>query len=436
MNAEQQFFLITTICYIVSIVAMWQTPLFKPFKLLAVFFHEFSHAIGATICCNRVTGLEISWNEGGLCTYQGVNANSMRSKCCVLPAGYIGSVLWGCFIIICTGWSAGPRVMGIIIIIALTIALGYAVCGVAKEMESRLTVIATALVFIALVLSITILDFSGNWEHSGFLLESVILYIGCCNMVFGTYDIYDDTVSGNFRPPPRAAPTPPLLDPRRSSERASAASQVRRKDERSDAYKYAELAPCMFARCVGTKPRAEHGPPLAALGLLPRLAHLLLLLQAACGSSSASAAASAPLSRARCAAPRMRARALRTPWSRGAHALQVICYAMLLCYAMRCRSSRPTTAWAKRAATRAPAACPAGSWCPASWSWASRSASPPSRTSSSAAPPSAPPPSPRVARASRARPSPPWMHATRRPLLHVRPATPPAPLAPPGRVFA
>lgn len=219
MNAEQQFFLITTICYIVSIVAMWQTPLFKPFKLLAVFFHEFSHAIGATICCNRVTGLEISWNEGGLCTYQGVNANSMRSKCCVLPAGYIGSVLWGCFIIICTGWSAGPRVMGIIIIIALTIALGYAVCGVAKEMESRLTVIATALVFIALVLSITILDFSGNWEHSGFLLESVILYIGCCNMVFGTYDIYDDT--------------------------------VRRKDERSDAYKYAELAPCMFARCVG-----------------------------------------------------------------------------------------------------------------------------------------------------------------------------------------
>ena len=27
--------------------------------------------------------------------------------------------------------------------------------------------------------------------------------------------------------------------------------QVRRKDERSDAYKFAQLSPCMFSRCVG-----------------------------------------------------------------------------------------------------------------------------------------------------------------------------------------
>ena len=46
-----------------------------------------------------------------------------------------------------------------------------------------------------------------------------MLFIGAVNMTFATYDIYDDT--------------------------------VRRKDERSDAYKYAELVPCCFARCVG-----------------------------------------------------------------------------------------------------------------------------------------------------------------------------------------
>ena len=39
-----------------------------------------------------------------------------------------------------------------------------------------------------------------RWEHSGFLLESVVLFIGVTNMVFATVDIYDDTV--------RASPAP------------------------------------------------------------------------------------------------------------------------------------------------------------------------------------------------------------------------------------
>ena len=39
-----------------------------------------------------------------------------------------------------------------------------------------------------------------RWEHSGFLLESVELFIGVTNMVFGTADIYDDTVRSEHVP--------------------------------------------------------------------------------------------------------------------------------------------------------------------------------------------------------------------------------------------
>uniref|UniRef100_A0A7S0Q164 Uncharacterized protein n=1 Tax=Coccolithus braarudii TaxID=221442 RepID=A0A7S0Q164_9EUKA len=86
-------------------------------------------------------------------------------------------------------------------------------------MEERCTIIFLCVFFGALCGGLTALDFSGAWKDSRFLLESVILFIGCANMIYGTYDIYDDT--------------------------------VRRKDERSDAFKFAQLSPCMAARCVG-----------------------------------------------------------------------------------------------------------------------------------------------------------------------------------------
>ena len=35
-NAEQQYFLVTVLCYIFGVVAMYRFPPFKPFKLLAV----------------------------------------------------------------------------------------------------------------------------------------------------------------------------------------------------------------------------------------------------------------------------------------------------------------------------------------------------------------------------------------------------------------
>jgi len=217
-NADQQFLIITTLCYLGGIFIMWRSPIFKPFKLFAVFLHELSHAIAATLCCNRVTGIEVTFsNEGGLCTYKG--QQSLRVKCCVLPAGYLGSCMWGCGLVIACGFRDGARIAGIIVCVALLITFFYAICGTAKGMEERLTIIFLAVFFGVLCGGLVALDYLEVWDESYFLLEAVILFMGCTNMMYGTYDIYDDT--------------------------------VRRKDERSDAYKFAELAPCMFSRCVG-----------------------------------------------------------------------------------------------------------------------------------------------------------------------------------------
>ena len=150
------------------------------------FFHELSHAIGATLCCNRVTGIEISMDEGGLCTYQGSRAGALSTKCCVLPAGYIGSAIWGCGIVVATGWEQGPRgatpsarcltaaapsqctcrraVVGILLSACLLVAVFYGLFGVAKGTSERFTIISVALFFLGLVGGLTVLDFLNKYR--------------------------------------------------------------------------------------------------------------------------------------------------------------------------------------------------------------------------------------------------------------------------------
>jgi hypothetical protein len=43
----------------------------KPMKLIAVFVHEFSHAIACWMTGGKVTGMEVKSNEGGVTKYVG-----------------------------------------------------------------------------------------------------------------------------------------------------------------------------------------------------------------------------------------------------------------------------------------------------------------------------------------------------------------------------
>ncbi len=71
------------------VLALWVLPIPNPVKLLAVTFHELSHAIMALATGGRVFGYAIAPGGGG------VTLGIGGSMFLILIAGYIGSCLWG-----------------------------------------------------------------------------------------------------------------------------------------------------------------------------------------------------------------------------------------------------------------------------------------------------------------------------------------------------
>ncbi len=66
------------------------------------------------ICCGKVTGIEVQLNEGGLTQYEFRSVNIERrmwlAAHLITPAGYLGSAIWGCAILICSADPTGMEV--------------------------------------------------------------------------------------------------------------------------------------------------------------------------------------------------------------------------------------------------------------------------------------------------------------------------------------
>lgn len=71
------------------VLAIWALPIPNPIKLLAVTFHEVSHAITALLTGGRLFGFAI--DPAGAGVTMGIGGNMTL----ILIAGYIGSSLWG-----------------------------------------------------------------------------------------------------------------------------------------------------------------------------------------------------------------------------------------------------------------------------------------------------------------------------------------------------
>ncbi|EOD36247.1 hypothetical protein EMIHUDRAFT_45247, partial [Emiliania huxleyi CCMP1516] len=198
-NDEQTFFIVTFSCYVAAVGLVWRSPVFKPFKLWTTLMHEFSHACGAWLTCNKVTGIEVHWNEGGLTHWQGDTRRMTMSKHVVLPAGYLGSTLWGVLTILSVSNYGWARVTGCVMLTACVICLAYAIFG--KSNEERTPLIACCIAFGALLGTTTVLSYvmggdPGSHNHIwDLLLYSVLLFVGTLNAMYATVDIYDDTIS-------------------------------------------------------------------------------------------------------------------------------------------------------------------------------------------------------------------------------------------------
>lgn len=74
------------------VLLLWGLPLPNPIKLLAVTFHELSHALAGVLTGGRFFGYAIA--PGG----SGVTMGVGGSMVLILVAGYAGSCLWGVFL--------------------------------------------------------------------------------------------------------------------------------------------------------------------------------------------------------------------------------------------------------------------------------------------------------------------------------------------------
>ena len=87
---DQMAVIIFLAAEVALILALWRCDkLLKPFKLLAVFVHEASHASACALTGGSVEALEVNLNEGGVTEYRG------GCQAIVAPAGYIGGAVWG-----------------------------------------------------------------------------------------------------------------------------------------------------------------------------------------------------------------------------------------------------------------------------------------------------------------------------------------------------
>lgn len=72
----------------------WNSALVLPIKYLTVFFHELSHGLAAVLTGGSIIRIEVNSNLGGVCWTSG------GIRFIVITAGYLGSLIWGCAILL------------------------------------------------------------------------------------------------------------------------------------------------------------------------------------------------------------------------------------------------------------------------------------------------------------------------------------------------
>ena len=85
--------------WLVAVWLLWWSPVIYPIKLFVVLLHEVSHAAMAVATGGVVERIVVTPDQGGVCYCPGGNAFL------TLSAGYLGSLLWGAFIL----WLARAR---------------------------------------------------------------------------------------------------------------------------------------------------------------------------------------------------------------------------------------------------------------------------------------------------------------------------------------
>ncbi|KAE9037843.1 hypothetical protein PR003_g6519 [Phytophthora rubi] len=175
-NDEQFRSIFLIICYAVVIFKLWRVSILHPFKILTVFLHELGHATAAWLTCGSVKGMEVHPDEGGVTKTVG------GLQWVILPAGYLGSAVWGMALTIASADKLASEVAAGVLIFFLLIFIFYAHNGYLRILN---------FCFILLLAGLLALNIWTTFDA----LEYVTLFLGVMSCLFSVYDIWDDLIS-------------------------------------------------------------------------------------------------------------------------------------------------------------------------------------------------------------------------------------------------
>ncbi|ETI40575.1 hypothetical protein F441_13982 [Phytophthora nicotianae CJ01A1] len=175
-NDKQFLSIFLIICYAVAIFKLWRVSILHPFKILTVFLHELGHATAAWLTCGSVKGMEVHPDEGGVTKTVG------GLQWVILPAGYLGSAVWGMALTIASADKTASEVAAGILIFFLLVFIFYAHNGYLRILN---------FCFILLLAGLLALNIWTTFDA----LQYVTLFVGVMSCLFSVYDIWDDLIS-------------------------------------------------------------------------------------------------------------------------------------------------------------------------------------------------------------------------------------------------
>jgi hypothetical protein len=175
MNDAQIAFLVLYTAYIFIILIFHNTLVCYPFRLLTTFLHEISHAIACWISCGDVHKIRVFDNEGGVTQYVG------GCRVLIIPAGYVGSAMWGSlFVMLSGGRKTATGVAGTLIVMLL-----WSLCYAPNKTMIYLNL------FYAVFTSIFIYL---EWRVFTPILNYIVLFYGAFVGIHAIFDTYQDTI--------------------------------------------------------------------------------------------------------------------------------------------------------------------------------------------------------------------------------------------------
>jgi len=93
----------------ILVLIFWKTPFVYPIKIFVVLLHELGHGLAAMLTGGKMVKIEISHLQGGACWSTG------GWRWVVLPAGYLGSMLFGGIILLSAAKTKADKMISIML---------------------------------------------------------------------------------------------------------------------------------------------------------------------------------------------------------------------------------------------------------------------------------------------------------------------------------